>query len=60
MDFIIYYYDDKQVLGSNRFTGGLQAAEIIAASGMIHRNALRATINDALTDEELKPIGHMK
>ncbi len=56
MNFVIYYFDEKKVIGSQSFAGGMQAAEVVAVSGIILRSAVRATINDAQTDEELKPV----
>ncbi len=56
MNFVIYYFDSKQVIGSQSFAGGMQAAEVVAVAGIILRSAVRATINDAQTDEELKQV----
>ena len=54
MNFVIYFFDEKGLVGSQSFAGGIAGAEVIAASGIILRKAIRATINDAQTDEELK------
>ncbi len=56
MKFVIYYFDEKGLVASQSFAGGMMAAEVIASTGIILHKALRATINDAQTDEELLAV----
>ena len=60
MKFQIYYFDETGLVASHNFTGGMGAAEIIAATGMILHRANRATINDGQTDEQLKAVGALQ
>lgn len=56
MKFVIHYFDENGRVVSQPFAGGMAAAEVVAASGIILSKAVRATINDAQTDEELKTV----
>ena len=56
MNFVIHYFDEKSPVGSQSFTGKIEVAEIVAATGNILHKAVRATNNDAQTHKELKTV----
>lgn len=58
MTFEIYYFDAKTQVGSHSFTGKLEVAEIVAASGIILHKAVRGTITDPESGKVLKEVAH--